>query len=110
MKHIWLGTLMLALIALGAGLPTPPQAARAEPPCCPPPEDCFLKRLKPVGGWCPYGCFLHWWPCHCFPCGGAPDDYCHKPLPRVCWPPYPPYFIWGPPEICYPQPGCAEKK
>jgi hypothetical protein len=21
----------------------------------------------------------------------------------VCWPPYPPYYIWGPPEICSPQ-------
>lgn len=35
-------------------------------------------------------------------CGG-PDDYCRKPPPRVCWPPDPPYYVWGPPEIHYPH-------
>jgi hypothetical protein len=96
----WLGTLIVALIAGGRGV-------CAEPAYCEPPQDCFLKRLAPVGGWCPYGGgLLHWWNPHCFPCGGAPDDYCPKPLPRVCWPPYPPYYIWGPSEVCYP-PGCC---
>jgi hypothetical protein len=85
-------------------------AAQAEHCDCPPPEDCFLKRLAPVGGWHPYGTgMLHWWPHHCFPCGGGPDDYCRKPLPRVCWPPYPPYYIIeAPPEICNPQ-SCGNK-
>ena len=59
---------------------------------------CFLERVGPVGGWSPYGGgLLSWWnPC-CFPRSGAPDDYCRKPLPKVCWPPYPPYYIWGAP-------------
>jgi hypothetical protein len=68
---------------------------------------CFLRQLGPVGGWNPYGGgLLRWWPPHCFPCGVAPDDYCRKALPPVCWPPYPPYYIWGPQEICPPQGNC----
>src|SRR5439155_24759024 len=61
-----------------------------------PPQPSF-QRVRPVGGWDPYGGgLLHWWnPC-CFPHRGAPDDYCRKPLPNVCWPPYPPYYIWAP--------------
>jgi hypothetical protein len=75
--------LALALMAAGREL-------RAGPPACEPPEPCFLDRLRPVGGWHPYGGGLvHWWPRHCFVCGGFPDDYCRKPLPRVCWPPCP---------------------
>jgi hypothetical protein len=96
-RHLWIGALFVALIAAGRG-------SGAEPPCCEPTQDCFFKRLAPVGGWHPYGGgLLHWWNPFCFPCGGAPDDYCRKPLPRVCWPAYPPYSIWGPPEICFPQ-------
>jgi len=68
------------------------------------PPQHFLQRLHPVGGFHPYGGgLLHWWNPHCFPCQRAPDDYCRKPLPSVCWPPYPPYYIWGPPEIGYPR-------
>ena len=55
--------------------------------------------------WQPYdGGLLRWWnPC-CFPRCGAPDDYCRKPLPNVCWPPYPPYYTAGPQEIgCHPN-------
>jgi hypothetical protein len=60
-----------------------------------------------VGGCDPYGGgLLHWWNPHCFPSGGAPDNYCRKPLPKVCWPPYPPYYIWGPPEITAPEANC----
>jgi len=73
-----------------------------------PPEQgrSWLHRLGPAGGWHPYGGgLLHWWPSPCFPCGGAPDDYCRKPLPRVCWPPYPAYYQWGPPEVRHPQDG-----
>ena len=67
------------------------------------PPQQFPHRLQPAGGWNPYGGgLLHWWNPHCFPCQAAPDDYCRKPLPRVCWPPYPPYYVWGPPEIVYP--------
>ncbi len=78
--------------------------------CCPPPEDCFLKNVHPVGGWHLYGGgLLHWWPRHCFPCCGAPNDYCRKPLPPICWPPYPPYYTWGPPEICHPRATCKPR-
>jgi hypothetical protein len=68
------------------------------------PRRHFLLRARPVGGWNPYGGgVLHWWNPHCFPCQGAPDDYCRKPLPRVCWPAYPAYYIAGPPEIGCPR-------
>jgi hypothetical protein len=54
-----------------------------------------LPRFGPVGGWHPDGCGLvHWWPHQCFPRCGGPDDYCRKPPPRVCWPPYPPFYVW----------------
>jgi hypothetical protein len=47
----------------------------------------FLARVHPVGGWHPDdGGLLHWWNPHCSPLCGAPDDYCRKPLPKVCWP------------------------
>jgi hypothetical protein len=102
-RHAWLGALFGALVTSSTGV-------GAEPACCPPPQECFLERLAPVGGWHPYGTsMLHWWPCHCFPCGGAPDDYCRKPLPRVCWPPYPAYYIDAPPEVCCPPKGCCDK-
>jgi hypothetical protein len=61
----------------------------------------LIQRMHPVGGWSPYGGGLfHWWNRHCFPHRCAPDDYCRKPLPRVCWGPYPPWYTYGPPEIC----------
>ena len=64
-----------------------------------PPRHIF-QRARPVGGWNPYGGgVFHWWNPHCFPCQSAPDDYCRKPLPNVCWPAYPPYYTAGPPEI-----------
>jgi hypothetical protein len=64
------------------------------------PRRHLFQRARPVGGWNPYGGgVLHWWNPHCFPCQSTPDDYCRKPLPRVCWPAYPPYYIAGPPEI-----------
>src|SRR5438045_1372672 len=97
---VWIGV-VFALIAGSRGV-------AAEPPCCDPPEGRFLERLKPVGGWHPYGGgLLHWWPKHCFPCSSAPDDYCRKPLPRVCWPCWPSWYTQGPPEICYPQSSCT---
>jgi hypothetical protein len=96
-RQVWIGALVVALIASSRGL-------GAEPRCCEPSWDGFLKRVAPVGGCDPYGGgLLHWWDPCCFPRGGAPDDYCRKPLPRVCWPPYPPFYSWGPPEIGYPQ-------
>jgi hypothetical protein len=100
-RQIWIAVWVVALFGAGREL-------HAQSSCCPPPADVFLKRLAPVGGWCPYGGpLIHWWPWCCFPCKAAPDDYCRKPLPRVCWPPYPPYYIWGPPEVCPPQAGCC---
>jgi hypothetical protein len=71
--------------------------------CCDPPQQHLLQRIHPVGGWNPDGGgLLHWWNPYCFPHCGAPDDYCRKPPPRVCWPPYPPYYGWGPPQIHHP--------
>jgi hypothetical protein len=103
MRHLgWVGTALLALIAALS-------ASAGEPPCCEPPRACFLRQLGPTGGWCPYGGgLIRWWPAHCFPRCGAPDDYCRKSLPCVCWPPYPPYYIWGPPEVCCPQSNCGQ--
>jgi hypothetical protein len=81
--------LVLTLIAGGQGL-------CAERECCEPPQQVFLQRLHPVGGWQPYGGgLLHWWDPDCFPRCGTPDDYCRKPLPRVCWPAYPPFYVPG---------------
>jgi len=75
-----------------------------EPGCWGQSQPHSLGGLSPAGGWHPYGGgLLHCWNPRCFPCQAAPDDYCRKPLPRVCWPPYPPYYVWGPPEIHYPH-------
>jgi hypothetical protein len=91
---VWIAALVVALLAGGRGL-------CGEQACCPPPEDCFLKGLAPVGGWHPYGGGLvHWWPRNCFPHCGGPDDYCRKPLPHVCWPLYPPYYVYVPTGCC----------
>ena len=88
-----IGALLLALAAGGAG-------RGGEPQRCEPPEEGFFQRLQPVGGWDPYGGgLLHWWPEHCFPCYGGADDYCRKPLPRVCWPPP---CLGGTPNGCAP--------
>src|SRR5579862_777465 len=75
----------------------------ADPPCTDLNTGC-MGRPAPAGGWFPYGGgLLRWWPRDCFPHCGAPDDYCRKALPCVCWPSYPSYYIWGPPEVCCPQ-------
>jgi hypothetical protein len=96
----WSGAVLLALSAAG-------WAFGGEPPCSQPHPACSVGQLGPAGGWCPYGGgLLCWWPQHCFPDCGGPDDYCRKPLPKVCWPPYPPYYIWGPPESCCPPKSC----
>jgi hypothetical protein len=92
--YAWIAALAFALIA-GSW------AYSGSPPCCQPEQKSFLQRIAPVGGWFPNGGgLLHWQPHHCFPCCGGPDDYCRKPLPKICWPPYPPYYIWGPPQCC----------
>lgn len=60
-------------------------------------------HFQPAGGWHPYGGGLwHWWDPRCLPCQAAADDYCRKPLPKLCWPSYPPYYGWGPPQMGYP--------
>lgn len=94
-----------AWIAAGLALLAGSWAYGGNPSCCEPSPKGFLQRFSPVGGWFPdSGGLLHWWPQHCFPCRSAPDDYCRKPLPKICWPPYPPYYIWGPPPGCPQQP------
>jgi len=88
---------VVVVIALLCGV----KALAADPPCAESARDCFIHRLGPAGGWNPYGGgSLHWWDRCCFPRCGGPDDYCRKPLPHVCRPPYPPYYIWAPPETC----------
>jgi hypothetical protein len=89
-------TLLLSLSASGAALGDDRE-------CYPPNQQHLLQRVHPVGGWNPYGGGLfHWWNPRCFPrCGGL-DAYCRKPLPNVCWPAYPPYYIWAPPETRQP--------
>ena len=95
--HRWIGAFLLTLIAAGRG-------RSGDPRCCEPPQQSFLQRLHPVGGWDPDGGgLLHWWGPDCFPRCGGPDDYCRKPLPKVCWPPYPPYYLWGLPETYSPR-------
>lgn len=94
-RQFWIAAWVIALLGSARLL-------HAESSCCPP-QGGFLQRLAPAGGWRPYGgSLIHWWPRCCFPRQSAPDDYCRKPLPRVCWPPYPPYYIWGPPDSCAP--------
>jgi hypothetical protein len=102
-SHVTMWSLVLSLIASG-------QALAGDRGYCEPGPQHLLQRIHPVGGWHPYGGgLLHWWPRHCFPRCGGPDDYCRKPPPRVCWPPYPPYYIGGPSEIHYPHvPGPGE--
>jgi hypothetical protein len=101
-RRAYLAAVCLALLAGG-------WAVGGEPSCDQAGQPCFLRRIGPVGGWCPYGGgLLCWWHPHCFPRCGGPDDYCRKPLPKVCWPAYPPYYIWGPPETCCPQGGCRQ--
>jgi hypothetical protein len=57
----------------------------------------LFQRMRPVGGWHPdSGGLLHWWNPRCSPPCGGPDDYCRKPMPRICWPPYRPFYIWVP--------------
>ena len=93
---IWVAALLVALIASSQG-------RAGEPPCgCEPAGDGFAQRIHPAGGWHPYGGgLLHWWDPCCYPRYCGPDDYCRKPLPRLCWPgPYPSSYTWGPPEKC----------
>ncbi len=40
------------------------------------------------------------WAFGCFPRCGCPDDYCPHPLPRQCWPPYPPFYQCVPAGDC----------
>jgi hypothetical protein len=96
--RIRITTSLIALALISCGRV---HGGEGESPVVPPPPS--LQRFRPAGGWNPYGGgLLHWWNPHCFPCQTAPDDYCRKPLPEMCWPPYPPYYVWGPPEIVYP--------
>jgi hypothetical protein len=92
--------LIATLFVVLAGWP----AYCAEPPCCDAPGEGFLQRVHPVGGWAPYGGgLLRWWPTGCFPCSTAPDDYCRKPLPRICWPASPPCSTWVATDASKPQ-------
>jgi hypothetical protein len=99
-RMIQIGVFLAALIQL---------FARRCPASCSDSTHCFtFGQFAPTaGGWNPGGGLWHWWAKCCFPCCGAPDDYCRKPLPCVCWPDYSAYYKWGPPEICHGQCGCG---
>jgi hypothetical protein len=119
-RHILAGTVLLTVLVAGSTF-------GGEPSCCEPrpgshvasiapahaATGCirgFLRKIAPVEGWNPYGDLLHWRPTNCFPCAGGPDDYCRKSLPCVCWPRYPSYFVWAPPEACSTQYNCQPGK
>jgi hypothetical protein len=86
-REAWIGVALVALFAATWACGEEPARTEPRPATSP-------WRLAPTGGWFPYsGGLLRWWPQHCFPCSGGPDDYCRKPLPSVCWPAYPPYYI-----------------
>jgi len=88
--------LVLVLVARG-------QAIGGERGPSDPGRQPFLERVQPVGGWHPDGGgLLHWWDPNCFPRCGAPNDYCRKPIPRRCWPAYPPSYIWVQSQTDYP--------
>jgi hypothetical protein len=96
----WIGVALLVLTLTGQGLGRQQDGAVT-------PRPGFWQWLAPTGGWHPYGGgLLHWWNPFCFPRLGGPDDYCRKPLPNVCFPAYPPYYIWGPPANCPPPYTC----
>jgi hypothetical protein len=77
----------------------------SEPTCSPVKVCSSADGCQPRGGWYPYGGGLfNWWPRCCFPSCGAPDNYCRKPLPCVCWPHYPSFYQFGSPAVC-----CAER-
>jgi hypothetical protein len=93
----WLA-LVIFLLAVGRGM------AEDHPCGAESPGGGCLQRIHPAGGWFPYGGgLLHWWNPDCFPNCGGPDDYCRKSLPNVCRPKYPPFYTYGPPEICGPS-------
>lgn len=99
-RHAWIDAVFFALIAGGWAFGGEPSGGEPGPAC-------FLQRVRPAGGWCPYGGgLLHWWNPYCFPRCSGPDDYCRKKLPEVCWPPYPSSYIWGLPEMGSPGGNC----
>ena len=87
---------MLLLSASAAAWCVADESKHSAPECA-----CGTDGCAPQGGLYPYGGgLLNWWPRCCFPCCGVPDDYCRKPLPCVCWPMYPSYYTFGPPDAC----------
>jgi len=87
----WIAGFLFVLLTAGLGISGEPAPKG------------FLDCLAPAGGWHPYGGgLLHWWPKHCFPHCGGPDDYCRKSLPCVCWSAYPASVTSGAAEKCDP--------
>jgi hypothetical protein len=111
-RHARIGAVLLALVAVGWAAGGEPRAA-----CCAaatgcaqqaaaadPGQPCLLDKQKQPAAWFPYGGgLLHWWDPHCFPRCAGPDDYCRKQLPNVCWPGYPPWYVWVRPATCCPN-------
>jgi hypothetical protein len=100
-RPAWIAAVLVALAVESPGF-------AGDGKSCEPAQPNWLHRWHPVGGWDPDGGgLLHWWNPHCFPRCGAPDDYCRKPLPCVCWPAYPCYYNWGSPELGFPVKHCS---
>jgi hypothetical protein len=97
-RQAWVGVFLGLIVGSGPAVAQPPDSE---------PGHSFLQCVGPAGGWCPYGSPLGWWKPHCFPCCGAPDDYCRKKCPDVCRPAYPPWYIWVSSPPCHPQGGCC---
>jgi len=96
---------LAAIGTLGFVVMTGSLAQAGDHEYCPPPDGHFLHRVLPVGGCDPGGGLFHWWDPHCFPRCCGPDTYCRKPIPKLCWPHYPPCYFGAPPEIGPPPSG-----
>src|SRR5262245_4402137 len=81
-----------ALVACAQG---PDQGPRREPA-----SPAIISNEGPACGLLPPGSKSCGWTTSCFPRCNCPDDYCPNPLPRQCWPPYPPFYKCVPAGAC----------
>jgi len=119
--HVFLAVLALATLVAGAACAAGP-APQPAPAYGPPPHTgpAYGPAAHAPGGagpahangCSPADCVEPWWtdcwpyhPCnseafsrsYCLHRYACPDDYCPKPYPELCWPPYPPFYTCGQP-------------